>query len=273
MSLSPEQLAAGVVTSSTGNHALAVVHACEAAGEQVAGRLVPLTIYLPTTASPTKVAKLREAGAEIVFHGQDAVETEREARRAAEQRGAVYVSPYNDWRVAGGQGTLAVELLMQLPAGKLDAVFVPVGGGGLMAGVAAVLKAASPDIRVIGCQPEVSDVMRRSVQEGGIVDLMWQETLSEATAGGIEEGSVTLEPCTEHVDEWVTVGEKEIARAMIDMYTHHGYMLEGAAGVAVAAFLRKAKEMQGRHCVVVCSGGNVSKDTMDRAYRVAGLAQ
>jgi threonine dehydratase len=92
-------------------------------------------------------------------------------------------------------------------------------------------------------------------------------------AGGIEEGSVTLEPCTQFVDEWVTVCEGDIAKAMVNMYTHHGHMFEGAAGVAVAAFLQKASEMHGKHCVVVCCGGNVSRETMDRAYRLAGLAR
>ena len=270
LGLSREELERGVVASSTGNHALAVVHAAGAAA-RAAGLLRPrLTLYLPTTASPAKLAKLRAAGAEVVLHGVDCVEAEAEARRVAAQRGQVYVSPYNDlkvgggegggegcggvvrclpptwlagWlveqgrlpdalagclgrndlpspppaltsppphpgvpapaavQVAGGQGTLGLELLMQIERGHLDTIYIPVGGGGLASGVAAVLKAADPDIHVVGCQPEASDVMRRSVAAGRVVAVPWRETLSEATAGGLEEGAVTLEPCTRFVDE------------------------------------------------------------------------
>lgn len=121
----------------------------------------------------------------MVLHGQDCVEAEREGRAAAAASGRVYVSPYNDPAVAGGQGTLALELLMQLPRQQLEGgvVFVPVGGGGLVGGMAAVLKAASPEIRVVGCQPAASDVMRRSVEAGRVVEMEWQETLSDGTAG------------------------------------------------------------------------------------------
>ena len=120
-----------------------------------------------------------------MLHGQDCVEAEKEGRRAAAASGRTYVSPYNDAAVAGGQGTLAVELLMQMPREELEqaVVFVPVGGGGLVGGVAAVLKAASPGIRVRGCQPQASDVMRQSVEAGRVVEVGWQETLSDGTAG------------------------------------------------------------------------------------------
>lgn len=119
----------------------------------------------------------------MVQFGNDCVDAEREARRVAEQQGSIYISPYNDWQVMAGQGTIAVELLQQMSQGKIDVCIVPVGGGGLIGGIAAVLKAAYPGCIVVGAQPAASDVMRQSVQAGKVVDVPSCETLSDATAG------------------------------------------------------------------------------------------
>ena len=271
LSRTPEQLKSGVVTSSTGNHALATLHAATALG--AAGHPVNLTVYIPSTVSPKKLSKLQAAAAkcsaELVTVGEDCVEAEGAARKAAESSGKTYVSPYNDLAVAGGQGTLAVEILMSLPREKLDAVFVPVGGGGLISGVAALLKSLDPGIKVFGCQPELSDVMRRSVEAGKVVELPWEESLSDATAGGIEEGSLTVEACTQFVDECITVTEPEIAAAMVGVHGHHGVAVEGAAGVAVASYIKLAEQMHGKHAVVIICGGNVSAETLDKAYELA----
>jgi threonine dehydratase len=268
LSIPPDQLR--VTCSSTGNHALGVLHAASALAK--AGRPVDLTIYIPTTVTPQKVAKLQAAaakcGAKIITIGQDCVESENAARAAAEAEGKIYVSPYNDTAVAGGQGTLALELLMSLPPSKLDAVFVPVGGGGLISGVAALIKSLDPQVKIYGCQPEASDVMRQSVEAGGtVVELKWQETLSDATAGGIEHGALTVDACMKFVDEWITVTEPQIAAAMVGIHGHHGVAIEGAAGVAVASYIKVAKEqMRGKHAVVVVCGGNVAAETLDKAY-------
>lgn len=270
LSLTPEQRTAGIVTSSTGNHALAVLHAVAAL--QSAGRPVAAKVYVPKTIAPQKAAKLQTAaktcGAEIVAIGEDCIEAEGAARAEAEATGKVYVSPYNDLSVAGGQGTVALEILMSLPAERLDAVFVPVGGGGLISGIAAVLKSIDPAVKVIGCQPSRSDVMRQSVLAGKVVDLPWQDTLSDGTAGGIEEGSITLEPCQQFVDEWICVEEDAIATAMVGVHGHHGMGIEGSAGVAVASFLKVADRMQGKHVVIVACGGNVAAATLDAAYEM-----
>lgn len=259
-----------VTCSSTGNHALGVL--CAATALAAVNRPVDLTIYIPSTVTPQKVAKLQAAaekcGAKIITIGQDCIEAETAARAAAEAEGKIYVSPYNDTSVAGGQGTLAVELLMTLPPNKLDAVFVPVGGGGLIAGVAALLKSLDPQVKIYGCQPEASDVMRRSVEAGKVVDLEWQETLSDATAGGIEQDALTVEACRQFVDEWITVTEPQIAAAMVGIHGHHGLAIEGAAGVAVASYIKVAEEqMRGKHAVIVVCGGNVAAETLDKAYQ------
>ncbi|KAK9829755.1 hypothetical protein WJX72_007688 [[Myrmecia] bisecta] len=254
-SLSEQDLDRGLVTSSTGNHALAFIHACQVLSKQRHRAIAPL-IYLPKTASPAKADKLRQQGAELLFYGMDCVEAELEARRVADAQGMVYVSPYNDLQVAAGQGTIAVELLQRLQHTKLDVVFVPVGGGGLISGIAAVLKSVSPNIQVVGCQPAASDVMTQSVRAGQIVDVPSGKTLSDGTAGGIEPDALTLEPCMRFVDQWVTVTEPEIAAAMLGMQRHHGMDVEGAAGVSLAAFCKLKSQLAGKYVVVVCCGGN-----------------
>ena len=271
LSLTPEQLQKGIITCSTGNHASAVLHAVTALQKASSGRTVDLDVYIPSTVTPQKVAKLESAaekcGARIIVVGQDCVEAEIAARAAATAAGKTYISPYNDYAVAGGQGTLAVELLFSLPPTKLDVVFVPVGGGGLIAGVAALLKhMVGPSVTIIGCQPERSDVMR-SVEAGSVVELPWEETLSDATAGGIEEDSLTLAACTEFVDEWVTVTETEIASALVKAHGE-GLVIEGSAGVAVASYLKLAERMKGKDAVVVVCGGNVAVDVLDKAYEI-----
>ncbi|KAI8462928.1 MAG: tryptophan synthase beta subunit-like PLP-dependent enzyme [Monoraphidium minutum] len=295
LSLPPEALAKGLATCSTGNHALAFVHAARAAAAGGA-RLGPALVYLPRGASAAKVEKLRAAGAALVLHGDDCLDAELEARRVAGERGLVYVSPYNDWEIMAGQGTVAIEILEQLqeegedlrlntcssgggrsgggggsggggPGGAAEAaelvVYIPVGGGGLIGGMAAVLKAAlGSRVRVVGCQPAASDVMRQSVAAGRIVAAASGKTLSDATAGGIEEGAVTLEPCIAAVDEWVCVSEQEIADAVLSVLTAHSKLIEGAAGCAVAVFWRQRARLAGARAVVLCCGGNVSVEAL-----------
>lgn len=250
--LSPEERARGVVTASTGNHGLAVAHA--------ASRLdVPAAIYLPESASPQKVAKLRTFPVELCFTpGADGVRAEVEARRVAEETGRVFVSPYNDLDVIAGQGTIAVELLRQEPA--LDAVFVAVGGGGLISGVAAHLKAGSRPVQVIGCQPVNSPVMLESIRAGHIVDMESLPTLSDGTAGGIEADAITFDLCRSLVDDWIVVTEEEIAAAMDLVLQEHGEVIEGAAGVAVAALLRTGRRFAGQNVAVIICGGNVVRN-------------
>lgn len=275
-----------ILTSSTGNHALAVLHSATMLA-QATGKHVPVRVYVPNNIAPKKLHKLQKAadtcGAEIVvIPAGDCLEAEIIAREAAARGEGVYISPYNDIQVAGAQGTVGLELLMALPPPKIDVVFVPVGGGGLISGVAAVLKAFDPHgIKIVGCQPQASDVMRRAVNktlyndEGDSEHVLEgeQHSLSDATVGGVEEGSCTLGPCASLVDEWITVTEQEIASAMVGMHGHHGVAIEGSAGVAVAAYIRSASsgKMKGKHAVIISCGSNVDPDTLDMAYRMVAL--
>eukprot|EP00878_Enallax_costatus_P022502 GHUV01023874.1.p1 GENE.GHUV01023874.1~~GHUV01023874.1.p1 ORF type:complete len:186 (+),score=62.06 GHUV01023874.1:524-1081(+) len=185
----------------------------------------------------------------------------------------MYISPYNDWEIVAGQGTTAVEILQQIPGGQVDVCIVPVGGGGLIGGIAAVLKAANPKCWVVGAQPSASDIMRQSVKAGWIVEAPSQDTLSDATAGGIEEGSITLQPCQQYVDQWVLVDEQEIADAMVSLMYHHSKLVEGAAACGIAAFRKLGQQMQGKQVVMVSCGGNVAVPVLQHVLATGNVWQ
>ncbi len=256
----------GVVTSSTGNHGLAVAEALRVVG----GRG---TIVVSAGASPYKVARLAAAGLEVITHPGDPMAAELAARALGEREGRVYVSPYNDADVVAGQGTLGVEIARQLP--DLEVVYVAVGGGGLAAGVAAAVKAALPAARVVGCWPEHATAMLASIRAGRVVDVDERPTLSDGTAGNLEPGSLTLPLCAALLDEHVTVSEAEIARAMRDVALGDHLVIEGAGGVAVAgwrALTARRPELAARPSAVVLCGGNVGAELLARTIAGAGPA-
>ncbi|HWQ13635.1 MAG TPA: threonine/serine dehydratase [Roseiflexaceae bacterium] len=250
----PEEVRArGVVAASSGNHGTAVAYGARALG-------VPALVFVPEDASPVKVAAMRRLGAEVRTHGSDTLESELAARTYAAERGLAYLSPYNDPLVVAGQGTVGEEIARQ--AGRLDALVVAVGGGGLIGGTAAFLRARWPGLRVIGAQPERSAVMAASVRAGAILDLPSEPTLSDGTAGGVEPGAVTFELCRALIDEFVLVSEEEIAAAMRLFIEAEHMLIEGAAGVAVAAYRRLASQLRGQTAGVVICGANVSLTTL-----------
>jgi threonine dehydratase len=151
-------------------------------------------------------------------------------------------------------------MLSQLP--ELDAVFVAVGGGGLIGGIGACIKSVSPRTEVVGCWPENSPVLYESIKAGRILDVAEQPTLSESTAGGLEPGSVTLEICSRVIDSSVLVSEAEILNAMRKVRALKGWIIEGAAAVAVAAFLKKAEQYRNKRVAVVICGANVSEKVL-----------
>jgi threonine dehydratase len=175
LSLSDAERRRGVVAASSGNHGAAVACAAKAAG-------CPALVFVAPGVATSKLAAIRSWGAEVRTHGDDPLDAELEARRHAAAARMTYISPYNDPRVVAGQGTLGLELAEQLP--RLDAVFLALGGGGLIAGVGGYLKALWPDLRVIACSPVASPVMHASLAAGRIVELESRPTLSDGTAGG-----------------------------------------------------------------------------------------
>ena len=251
--LTPEEAAVGVIAASNGNHGLGVAAAAQARG-------VSAEVYVSSQVSPAKARRIQALGARIRQAGEDPLAAEVAARRAAESSGKVFISPYNDADVVAGQGTIAVELCRQLP--RIDAVFVAVGGGGLIAGIGSYLKAVSPVTEIVGCWPTNSPVMHACMTAGAIIDVQELPTLSESTAGGLEPGSITLELCRRVVDRAVFVSEAEIQAAMERVLYQEHWLIEGAAAVAVAAFLKDADRYADRNVVVVLCGRNVSPEVL-----------
>jgi threonine dehydratase len=248
--LTPDEASAGIIAASNGNHGLGVAAAAKRAG-------VRAEIYVSAQVAPNKVKRIEEYGAKISVHGSEPLDTELAAREAASETARVFVSPYNDHDVMAGQGTLALELKEQIP--HLDAVFAAVGGGGLVGGIGAYLKWVSPETEIVGCWPENSAVLYESLKAGRIVSCEEQPTLSESTAGGLEEGSVTLDVCRAVVDSCVLVSEAEILKAMRLMHQSRQWLVEGAAGVALASFLKVADRYVGKTVAIVICGANLSE--------------
>jgi threonine dehydratase len=256
LSLSRADRSRPVVTASSGNHAGAVAYTLKELG----GTGI---IYLPSTVSPAKVEALepyRPYGVELRFVGSDSVEGELEAKRVSREEGFLYISPYSDPQVVGGQGTVAVEIERQLE--RFDAVFVPVGGGGLISGIAGYFKARSPSVRIVGCQPRASSVMYESLAAGRILDLPSEPTLADGTAGGIDPDAITFPVCQRDVDEMVLVNEEEIAEAMRLAIEKHCMLIEGAAALSIASFRKTRSAYRGQTVVLVISGKKVSLELL-----------
>jgi len=256
LSLPEEESSRGIVTASTGNHALAVA--------TMAGKLgIPVEIFVSEHIHPRKRARIDALKPRVRTVEGDALAAELAARRESERSGRPYVSPYNDSTVIEGQGTLAVEILRQLGqggGGALDAVFVAVGGGGLIGGMGLHFKAASPGTEVVGCWPENSPALHECLRAGAIVDVLERPTWSTSTAGGVEPGAITLAICERVVDRYVLVTEDEIVAAARRVHREDGQLIEGAAGVAVAAFLKDAVRYAGRTVVLLICGANAEPE-------------
>ena len=258
MTLSSEQKRAGCVAASSGNHGAAIAYAMRKLG-------IEGVIFVPEQTSTAKVEAIRSYGGDVRFFGNDGLDTELHARKHADEHGMFYLSPYNDAEVIAGQGTCGIEIESSLP--RVDTVYVAVGGGGLVSGVASVLKTGNPAIRIVGCQPEASAVMAHSIEAGSIVDEPSRPTLSDGTAGGIEQDAITFDLCRDLVDEFVLVSEAEIAAAMRQCIDYEHQLIEGAAGVALAAMQKQKDALDGRQVVALVCGGNVSRDTLARVLQ------
>ena len=255
LSLTPDERQAGGVAASSGNHGAAIAYAMNKLG-------VKGVIFVPEQTSSTKVDAIKRAGGDVRFFGKDGLDTELHAREYAQENDMVYLSPYNDADVIAGQGTCGVEIARQLA--NIDAVFIAVGGGGLISGVGSFLKSVNPAILVVACQPLASAVMTESVKAGEILDLPSSPTLSDGTAGGIEAGAITFDICRDLVDEYKVVTEDQIAEAMCAFIDSHHMLPEGAAGVAIAGLLADAEKYQGKNVVIIICGGNISRETLKK---------
>lgn len=241
--LDAEELGAGVVAASTGNHGLAVSHAAALRGTAA-------IVYVPADASRSKIERIERSGGEVRIVPGNAIEAEHVARREAETTARVYISPYNDPAVVAGQGTIGLELREQLPGAFT--LIVAVGGGGLVAGAAASLRQRK--VTVVGTSPSVDAAMAASVAAGVIVDVDGAPTLSDGTAGNLEHDTITLELCRVLVDQWVLQPEEAIAAAGNRHREATGVSVEGSAAMALAT--ADALDATGDVVAIIC-GGNV----------------
>jgi threonine dehydratase len=259
-SLNKNEIENGVVTASTGNHGLAFAHGLQFIKTKG-------TIFVPLNVKKSKFDKLIPFPVEIEKIGEDTNITENYARNYADDNKKTYVSPYNDPLIIEGQGTIAIEIVKQFTQfpiisskhkqnSSIDYAFITVGGGGLISGIATYLKSEYPNVKIIGCQPKNSPVMYESVKNGKIVDIESLETLSDGSAGGIEETSITFPIVQRLVDDFVLVSEKEISNAIRFIFENEFQVVEGAAAVAVAAYRKLASNIKGNVIIVIC-GGNI----------------
>jgi len=257
LSLSKEEKKRGLMTASSGNHGAAFSWALKRFG-------LKGSIVLPEITAPTKIDFLLLYGADIIKHGDDCIKAERFGRQTAKKQGLTYIPPYNDPQIIGGQGTIGIELTRQVP--KIDCVLVPVGGGGLIAGIAGYLKSENENIEIIGCQPENSAVMYESIRAGRILDLASKPTISDGSAGGIERDSITFPMCQEFVNDFILLTEDEIISALKITLAKHYMLAEGAAVLSVAAFIKQKKRFQGKNVVLILSGSKISLETLKKIH-------
>ena len=258
LSLGAAERARGVVAASTGNHGLAVAHALALLG--IAGE-----IFLPASVSPAKLEGLRARGARVRLVDDDPGVVETVARQDADRTGRIYVSPYNDPQVIGGQGTVGVELLRQLE--EPDAVLVPVGGGGLVGGIGAWLKERAPSVRIVGCQPAACPILVESVKAGRLLQLPSAPSLSDATVGLIEAGAITFPLCRACVDDWLVVDEPAIRAALRLVLERQSVLIEGAAALPVAALIAARDRWRGARVALVLSGSHIALPTLADVLR------
>lgn len=243
-----------VVTASAGNHGLGVAYAATHLG-------ITATIVVPLEASPAKVKALKSYPVELIQHGAGYEEAEAYARQLEQERGLTFVSAYNDLEVIAGQGTLALEVLNDLP--ELTHLLVPTGGGGLLSGVALLAKEVNPAIQVIGVQSEASTAMTAALEAGQLVLTPEYPTLADGLAGGLEAGTVTFDLAHQYVDSMVLVTEESIAEAIRFMVDELHVIAEGSAVVGLAALL--SKRWQPEPGAVVCSlitGRNIATEKL-----------
>ncbi|MGE0053498.1 MAG: threonine ammonia-lyase [Hyphomicrobium sp.] len=245
MSLTPEERACGVIAMSAGNHAQGVAYHAELLG-------IPATIVMPATTPTVKVENTKALGASVILHGDDFEEAARFARAHGASHSMTFIHPFDDPVVIAGQGTIALEMLAKVP--DLDTLIVPIGGGGLISGMAVAAKGLKPDIRVIGVEaklyPSMYNVMRHaSLPIGG-------ETLAEGIAVR-EPGYVTREIVSALVDDILLVSEAELERALTLLITVEKTVVEGAGAAGLAALLADRARFQGHKVGIVLCGGNI----------------
>lgn len=248
--LSKEERKKGLITASAGNHAQGVAYAAKIYG-------VPATVVMPTTTPLLKVNRTKSYGAEVVLHGSVYDEACQYALKLAEEKGATFVHPFNDETVATGQGTIAMEIFKELPT--VDIILVPIGGGGLAAGVSTLAKLLNPNIKVIGVEPAGASCMKASLEAGKVVTLPTVNTIADGTAVKTP-GDVVFPYIQKNIDEIIQIEDHELIVNFLDVMENHKMLVENSGLLTVAAL--KHLKCKGKKVVSILSGGNMDIITL-----------
>ncbi len=258
--LTDEERQRGLITASAGNHAQGVAYAARKYG-------VPATIVMPTTTPLIKVERTKEQGAEVILAGDVYDESYEHALKVAEERGLTFIHPFNDPIVAAGQGSIAMEIVQELPL--VDYILVPIGGGGLATGVSTLAKMLNPRIKVIGVEPAGAACMKASLEAGHVVKLPKVNTIADGTA--VQEPGDNIFPyIQENIDEIITVEDDELIVAFLDMVESHKMIVENSGLLTIAAL--KHLDVKDQKIVSILSGGNMDVITMSTVVQ-HGLIQ
>jgi threonine dehydratase len=254
LTLTAEERSRGVIAASAGNHAQGVAYHAGRHG-------IRAEICMPLTTPLIKVSATKSYGAEVILHGANYDEACEEAVRRSQQFGMTFVHPFDDEVVIAGQGTMGLEILQQVP--EIEAVIAPIGGGGLIAGVACAVKATNPHVRIIGVQPARLPSMKVAIAEGQPVTLSPAATIADGIAVR-RAGEKTLPLIQKYVDDIVTVDEEEIANAILLLLEREKTLAEGAGAAAIAALINRKTPLSGKKVAVLVCGGNIDVSLLSR---------
>ncbi len=260
--LNPEEKRKGVIAASAGNHAQGVAYAASAAG-------IKSTIVMPIFAPPSKIAATRSYGADVILYGSIYDESYSKALEIANETGSIFIHPFDDPYVIAGNGTVGLEIIRYLP--DIDMVIVPVGGGGLISGIASIIKSIKDDVKVIGVEPEAAPKFSTSLKEGHIVEIEAKRSLADGLLTK-KPGNLTFNIVSELVDNIITVTEDEIAMGMVLLMERAKTIAEGAGAASVAALLSGKIDVKSKKVVAVISGGNADLTTLYKII-MRGLAR
>ncbi len=263
LSLSFEEKKKGVIAASAGNHAQAVAYHCQRLG-------IRAKIVMPVGSPLIKVVSTQNYGAEVILHGETVDDAYELTLELAQKEGLILVHPFEDPMIIAGQGTIGLEILGHELAQGLEAVLCPIGGGGLISGIATVLKETNPGIRIVGVQAATSPAMKKSLEQGQRVPLQRASSLADGIAVK-RVGQLNLDIVKKYVDEVVTVEEDEIANAILLLLEMEKIVVEGAGAVPLAALVNRKVHLPGRKVLAIISGGNIDVNILDKII-TRGLA-
>jgi threonine dehydratase len=261
--LTPEQRKRGVIAASAGNHAQGIAYHASLIG-------IPTTVVMPKFAALVKVTNCRQLGANVILHGADLTEARAHAGEIAEREGLTFIHPFDNENVIAGQGTIALEIIEQAPG--VEAIVVPVGGGGLIAGIGTVVKAKRPDVEVVGVEPEAAACLTAALAGGAPAQVNLASTLADGLAVA-KLGAAPFEIVKRVVDRVVTVDEASIALAVLRLVELEKSVVEGAGAAPLAAFIAgRLDSLKGKKVVLVLAGGNIDLTMLGRVIEVGLVA-